>query len=79
MARKEGFIVGDIFAGQEPSLWLKLEHPVDQQERVSVRQQAQHLVNIHRFQLDLPNASFRWRVTAHVLAPLSHLRPQLGA
>jgi hypothetical protein len=34
---------------------LEIEYPVNQQERVAVRQQRQHLIDIHRTQITLPS------------------------
>jgi GTPase len=42
-----GFVVGDVLDGRKVLIGLELQYPINEQERVAVRQQAQHLVDIH--------------------------------
>jgi len=43
-------VVGDVLERQQAFVRLELQHLVDQQKWIAVRQQAQHLMDVHRVQ-----------------------------
>lgn len=50
MARKIRLVEGNVFQSQQAFVRLEFNYFVDQQEWVSVRQNAEHLVDVHRYQ-----------------------------
>jgi hypothetical protein len=50
MALEKGLVDGHVLDGNQTLARLALDDPIDQQERVAVRQQALYFLNIHGVQ-----------------------------